>query len=237
MANFHDCLKSGKKGTAANHAAYISRKGSYGGREDLIATGCGNMPSWADDDPICFWRAGDKHERQNGAVYREHEIALPTELTHDQQLDLIGKLIQGIANGKPYQWALHSPNSSLGEQKNPHLHLMYSDRIDDGIDRPPEQLFRRFNPEHPEQGGRKKDSGGKNRMILRDELIETRCKIAEQINVALEEHGHEARVDHRTLKARGVEREPERYLGPARLRHMTADEKTQVAAARKGNRA
>ncbi|HBD39171.1 MAG TPA: plasmid mobilization protein, partial [Cupriavidus sp.] len=47
MASFHHCLKSGKKGTAANHAAYITRQGKHGHREDLVCTGHGNMPAWA----------------------------------------------------------------------------------------------------------------------------------------------------------------------------------------------
>ncbi|HQR54244.1 MAG TPA: MobA/MobL family protein, partial [Burkholderiales bacterium] len=31
----------------------------------------------------------------------------------------------------------------------------------------------------------------------------------------LQEHGHEARVDHRSLEAQGLDREPTRHLGPA----------------------
>ena len=80
MASFHHRIKSGKKGSAAEHAAYIARKGAFRARDDLLFSGSGNLPGWAEGDPNKFWRAGDKYERANGAVYREHEIALPDEL-------------------------------------------------------------------------------------------------------------------------------------------------------------
>lgn len=236
MANFHHRVKSGKKGAAADHAAYITRQGKHHAREDLIASGHRNMPVWATDEPMYFWRAGDKYERENGAVYREHEIALPGELTPDQQLELAADLIHYLAGNKPHQWAVHASISALEGRVNPHLHLMVSDRMDDGIDRPPELTFRRHNSKHPEQGGRRKDSGGKNRLALRDDLIETRRQCAELQNAALARHGHGARVDHRTLKAQGVDRPPERYLGAARLRRMSEEEKTQFVTNREVNR-
>ncbi|CAJ5232782.1 DNA strand transferase [Burkholderia pseudomallei] len=232
MASFHHCIKSGKKGTAANHAAYITRQGKYSQREDLICIGHGNMPAWAKDNPSLFWKAGDKHERANGAVYREHEIALPAELTLEQQEALAVDMVKAMAGDKPYQFAMHSPRSALEGKTNTHLHLMFSDRMQDGIERSPEQTFCRYNAKHPERGGCRKDSGGKNRLALRDEVIQTRKTCAELQNAALERHGHTARVDHRTLKERGIGRTPERHLGPARINQMSSEEKTMYVANR-----
>lgn len=232
MASFHHRVKSGKKGSATDHGAYIARKGKHSKREDLVASNYGNMPSWAQDDPSAFWKAGDKHERANGAVYREHEIALPDELTRDQQKELVEQLVPALVGNKPYQYAIHAPKATLGEGTNTHLHLMYSDREDDGIGRPPEQTFRRYNPKRPEQGGRKKGSGGKNRMELRDEMIAMRKKSADLQNAALSKYGHTARVDHRTLKDQGIDRQPERHLGQARVRSMSADDRKQYSAQR-----
>lgn len=71
MASFHHRIKSGKKGTARQHAAYIERHGRYENcGEDLIYTSYGNMPAWAANNPNLFWGMADRHERANGAVYR-----------------------------------------------------------------------------------------------------------------------------------------------------------------------
>ena len=81
-----------RQGQASGHAAYIAREGRYAGRdgyEDLEATGYGNMPSWAEGEPALFWAAADRHERANGATYREIEIALPRELDPAQRQELV----------------------------------------------------------------------------------------------------------------------------------------------------
>jgi hypothetical protein len=233
MASFHHRVKSGKKGTAADHAAYLARRGKYRGRDDLVNTGYGNMPSWAEDSPSNFWRAADKYERANGAAYREHEIALPSELTRCQQLQLVTKLVADLAGKKPYQYAIHVPVSALQAVENAHVHLMFSDRMPDGLERPPEQIFRRYNPKQPALGGAKKDSGGKRPIALRLDLIETRRRCADLQNEALAMHGHAARVDHRTLKQRNVDRVPERHQGPGRVSRMTEEEKAAYVAARR----
>ncbi|MGY6272149.1 MobA/MobL family protein [Achromobacter denitrificans] len=222
MASFHYTVKSGKKGAAGQHSNYIGRKGSFEDRGDLIATGHGNLPAWAEDNPTAFWRAGDRYERANGAVYREHEIALPAELTREQQVALAVEIVNELAADKPHEYAIHAPRAAIqGEVENVHVHLMVSDRVDDGVERSPQQTFMRYNAAYPERGGRRKDSGGKNRLEMRDALIEKRRKVAELQNTTLERHGHDARVDHRTLKEQGEKRRPEKHLGAARVRRMT----------------
>jgi hypothetical protein len=227
MASFHHCIKSGKKGSAAEHGKYIMRDGKkYQDREDLIASDCGNMPSWAQNNPSAFWKAGDQHERANGAVYREHEIALPGELTPDQNKELVSQLVSALVGNKPFQYAIHAPIAALGGGTNTHLHLMFSDREDDGIERSAEQTFRRYNAKHPEVGGRRKDSGGKNGMQLREELIAVRKKCADLQNAALAKHGHTARVDHRTLKDQGIDRAPGHHQGPVRIKRMSSEQRS-----------
>lgn len=102
---------------------------------DLVASGYGNLPVWAEDDPAGLWKAAEKFERKNGAVYREATIALPNELTVEQNQALVADLVSKLALGKPYQFAIHAPKSSLEGEVIPHLHLMTSDRVDDGIER------------------------------------------------------------------------------------------------------
>ncbi|PXW26447.1 MobA/MobL family protein [Paraburkholderia caballeronis] len=234
MASFHHRIKSGKKGSATDHSTYITRQGTHRKREeDLVATGFGNMPGWAQNDAASFWRSSDRYERANGAVYREHEIALPEELTLEQQQELVSQLVPALVGNKPFQYAIHAPDAALGSCTNTHLHLMFSDRENDGIERSPEQTFRRYNAKHPERGGRRKDSGGKTGMELRDQMIATRKKCADIQNSVLEKYGHTARVDHRTLKAQGIDRQPERHLGQARIRSMSPDDREQYGAQRR----
>ena len=234
MASFHFEIKSGRNG--CDHASYISRTGFHAKRDDIVATGHGNLPSWAGDDPRNFWKAAEQYERRNGAVYREATISLPVELSREQNMALAADLVSKLAVGKPNQHAIHAPKSSISGEANPHLHLMTSDRVDDGVDRPAERFFKRPNAKNPTLGGRRKASGGRNRLEMRDALIATRKLVADTINKHLACHGHASRVDHRTLWSRGVARKPERYLGPAKIREMSATEKATYMEARQSAR-
>ncbi|WP_372382384.1 MobA/MobL family protein [Xanthomonas sp. NCPPB 1068] len=236
MASFHHRVKSGKKGTATEHATYIARQGKHRHREDLVCAGHGNLPAWSQDDPIRFWRTADAHERANGAVYREHEIALPGVLSREQQIELAQTLVQELIGDKAYQYAIHAPDSALEGVTNAHLHLMYSGRIPDGFDRGPAQMFARHNPVNPARGGCKKEGGGRSPLQVRADLITLRKHSADIQNAALARYGYDVRVDHRSLKEQGIERQPERHLGPARIRSMSEREKVAYVAARRDAR-
>lgn len=225
MATFHYEIKSGKKGTALDHAAYITRAGRYRDRDAVIWSGYGNLPAWAQNEPSVYWRAADRYERANGAAYREHIIALPAELTLKQLKPLVMQYVYNLGSNKAYQFAIHAPRSSLAGEAQPHLHLMISDRIPDQFERPPERMFSRYNSSDPINGGRKKDSGGRSPLALRDELIERRKMVADVQNAALALHGHGGRVDHRSHQERGIKRLPERHFGAKRISQMSEDEK------------
>lgn len=220
MASYRFEVKSGRKGSATEHSSYITRDGRYRTREDLVEQGYGNMPSWA-DTARKLWLMADKFERSNGSAYREYVIPLPSELSSTQQHELVVALIGEFARNKPYQYAVHAPISSLAGELNPHLHLMITDRVPDGIERDPEKVFVRHNAKQPEKGGWKKESGGRSRLALRDELIEKRKRCAELQNTVLAKYGHTARVDHRKLSEQGIQRQPEKHLGQARIRNMS----------------
>lgn len=191
------------------------------------------MPEWAGDDPKLFWSAADKHERANGAVYREHEITLPSELSTEQQVELADRLAKNLAGKKPYQYALHAPEGKLGGDPNPHIHLMCSDRLPDGTPRTPEQTFARYNAKNPSAGGCRKDSGGKSPMELKQQVTAQRKLVADTQNQFLAENGYSARVDHRSLRDQGITRSPERHLGQRFVKEMADAEKSQYAQCRK----
>jgi hypothetical protein len=236
MASFHLSVKTGKRGSAASHAAYISREGKFGKNlqePDLVAMEFGNMPDWALGNPQLFWKMADRHERSNGAAYREFEVSLPSELNIEQQREMLDEFISKVVGDKPYQFAIHSPNSALGYVPHDHGHIMISDKIPDGIKRPPIQHFKRYNAAHPELGGCKKDSGGKAPATLKNDLKKLREDFADLQNRHLEKHGHPARVDARSNRERGIDKEAERYLGVAAINRMSEEEKAQIRDKRK----
>lgn len=84
----------------------------------------------------------------------------------------------------------------------------------------------------PELGGCKKDSGGLHRGKMKEALVATRQCWADIQNKHLQNHGHDSRVDHRSLREQGVDRQPERHLGPARVKLMSEQDKFNHIASR-----
>lgn len=219
VAHFHCSIKTGPKGTAADHADYIAREGRFADVEKygaVEAQGVGHMPAWARENPSAFWRAADTHERENGNAYREFELALPRELSRDHQLALVERFIERELGGQhAYQWALHADQARDGGAQ-PHVHVMFSDRIQDGIERGAEQYFKRANRKSPEKGGALKKSYGATKAEAAETYRAIRGRWAEMQNLALEHQGFAARVDHRSLAAQGIhDREPGLHQGPA----------------------
>ena len=227
MASFSFHISSGGRGSALGHSKYVARRGYHSAKNDLVLSGCGNLPAWSDGNPERFWEAADAYERVNGAAYRELIIALPNALAGDPLLPLVEDLVHALVGPRPYQYAVHSRPSSLQGEQNLHVHVMYSDRMPDGIERSPEQTFSRFNPHSPALGGCRKTSGGRSMMQVRDELIAMRKRAADIQNVHLALHGHTVRVDHRTLREQSVLRTPERHLGSGQIRRMSPQEKVE----------
>ena len=216
MASYHLSVKVGAKGKAAAHAEYIEREGEYKlkHQEKLEATEHGNMPDWAQDDQNLYWRCDDEYERKNGSSYREIEIALPRELTPQQRKDLVQVFVeQELGEHHAYTWAIHTPKASIEGGEQPHAHIMYSERIQDGIERGPDQFFKRYNPKQPERGGCQKSNTTKSAEQRKTELVELRERFADLQNAFLEEYGHTDRVDHRSLADQGIDRIPEKHLG------------------------
>ncbi len=164
------------------------------------------MPGWADDEPSEYWQAADTYERANGRLYKEVEVALPKELGEDERVTLAREFAEKLTEKEnlPYTLAVHE-----GRGENPHAHVMISERMNDGVERPPETWFRRANREEPEGGGALKTESMKPKAWL----TETRELWGREVNGALERGGHEARVDHRSLEAQGLERVPTRHIG------------------------
>lgn len=220
-------MKVGKVGKAGPHAAYIAREGKYAARldrnEKLEATESGNMPAWAKHCPQEFWSAADSNERKNGTTYREMEIALPRELSPQQRVDLVQDFVrQEIGDRHAYQWAIHSPKAADGGEQ-PHLHLMFSERQHDHIERDPEHYFKRYNSKNPAIGGARKGYGASAGLTLslaerKTELRQLRDRWEKSCNAHLEQAGVTERIDMRSHAERNTGLMPERKYLPSEWR-------------------
>jgi Ti-type conjugative transfer relaxase TraA len=203
MAIMHLSAKNGARGKGAAHAQYIERQGKYSNKLDFLTSESGNMPAWAQDDSLVFWKAADKYERENGRSYKELEVSLPRELTDEQQIELVREFTKNILGDKhAYTWAIHQPKAQDGEL-NPHVHLMFTERAYDGIERKKTQFFKRYNPNNPEIGGAKKERYFGSKQFV----YGVRQEWAETVNHRLKELEIDARIDHRSYKDMNIDLE------------------------------
>jgi len=133
-------MKNGKAGKGGAHAAYLAGKGKYAERDDVVAVVDCNLPAWAVDGED-FFAAADQHERANGRAYTELEAAIPRGVVDPVKYaqEFAEKLLE---QHHPYRLAVHDKAAADGG-RNTHMHLMFSDRKLDGIERGREQFFKR----------------------------------------------------------------------------------------------
>ncbi len=229
MAIYHLTIKSGNKASgkgAGGKSRYLLRQGSYSTERKKVLDGAtvrivevdkthelvfaesGNMPSWAVADPVRFWDASDEHERANGVVYREVEIALPSELNLEQQTALAKEFASSIANTKdgptPYTLVIHQQDDDHPNHR--HAHILLNDRVIDGIDRGAEQFFKRYNGKEPSKGGSRK-AEERQATPGRNWAHDLRPHWERLANKHLEMAGVTVRIDHRSLEDQQAELE------------------------------
>lgn len=152
-----------KATTAKNRFHYITRTSHFknykeSAAEQIEFVKSGNMPSFAKGKPAEFWQAADVYERSNGRTCSSLVVAFPKELNKEQRIELAEHFIAEFADRYryPFTCAIHNHAGSIGGIEQPHLHFMYSERHVDGIERTPEQFFKRYNPKEPQKGGAQK---------------------------------------------------------------------------------
>lgn len=153
-----------------------------------------NSPEWM-HDRAQLWNAVEAAERRGDAqLAREIQLSLPHELDQAQRKALLLDFVQEqfVNQGMIADVAIHEPSGHGGDDRNHHAHVMLTMRelTSDGF-------------------------GKKNRdWNSPDNLTNWREQWAHYQNRQLERHGHQARVDHRSYEAQGVDREPTQHLGP-----------------------
>jgi MobA/MobL family len=253
MAIYHLEAKVGSRRSGQSAAAtfaYLCRQGRY--RRDtseLLHKESQGLPAWAANDPALYWKSADRHERANGRLYQEVEIALPRELPREQQIELARSFALELAATSdgflPYTLVVHRGHKSnqdsdhkSGQEKNPHAHILLSERIADGHNRTPDTWFRRaaaVGQQSPHLGGARKTAAFQPRQWV----SELRERWAHRANAALEQAGSPERIDHRSHAARGMEQLPTVHEGPyarqARERGIADDRVTRNAEIRAAN--
>lgn len=143
---------------------------------------------WAKDREVLWNKVEESEKRKDSQTAREINIAIPIELSKLEGRELVINYAQEnfVDNGMIADICFHGVGS-----ENPHAHIMLTTR-------------------ELEQDG----FGKKNRDWNKKELIETwRESWANHCNKSLQLAGSQERVDHRTLKAQGIDREPTIHLG------------------------
>ncbi len=152
-----------------------------------------DAPDWARDREQLWNHVEAAEKRKDSQLAREIEIGLPHELTDQQRQWLVTDFVREtfLRRGMVADVAIHAPDRD-GDDRNYHAHILLTMR-----------------EIGPDGFGEKAREWNK-----RDQLPEWREKWASMANRYLERFGHEARIDHRTLEAQGIDRDPTTHRGP-----------------------
>lgn len=154
-----------------------------------------DAPDWM-RDRAQLWNAVEAAEKRRDAqLVRELQLSLPHELTHEQRVNLVRGFVreQHVSRGMVADIAIHAPDQhELADQRNHHAHVMLTMR---------ELVGGQF-------GRKARDWNDK------DVLQDWREAWAEHQNREFKRLGLPARVSHKSLSDQGIEREPQKHLGP-----------------------
>lgn len=167
--------------TAAAHIRYITRK------DALSAIRQSRFPVNTPRQIADYLRGCEDQDRKNARVVDKVMLALPRELSPEQQIGLVRDFAEHATKGRaPWLAAFHTKGK---DRLNPHCHLVIRDR-------------------DPKTG---------KRVIGTSEIGSTerlRQQWEEYANRALKQAGSKERIDRRTLEAQGIQREPTIHEGP-----------------------
>jgi ATP-dependent exoDNAse (exonuclease V) alpha subunit len=149
-------------------------------------------PEWAKDAGQLWNRVEKNEKRADAQLAREFVLAVPPELSASQQFELAKDWAKQelVGRGMIAEVSLHHTKSG----RNPHVHILCTMRRLDG---------NQFSAQKAREWNEKP--------LLRQQ----RKSWGAAVNTALEKAGRPERVDHRSLKDRGIDRIPEPKIGVA----------------------
>jgi hypothetical protein len=189
-------IRDERSGELINH----SRRRDVLHTEIVLPTHIKGLPvAWARSREKLWNTAEHAEKRYNARVAREYQLGLPAELEAGQRIRLARAFAAHVADRYKVavDLAVHEPRPG-GDPRNFHAHLLTTTReitpaglgAKAGIDMAPLERRRRALPDH------------------RHEYFSLRERWATLVNEALREANLTVRVDHRSLAAQGIDREP-----------------------------
>ncbi|QJU60959.1 Ti-type conjugative transfer relaxase TraA (plasmid) [Sphingomonas sp. AP4-R1] len=160
-------------------------------------------------DRETLWNAVEAGEKRKDAqLAREVEFSIPREMNQEQGVALARDFVQEqfVDRGMIADLNVHWDHAEDGSPK-PHAHVMLS--------------MREVGPD---------GFGAKVREWNATQLLqEWREAWADHVNERLSELDIDARIDHRTLEAQGIDLEPQHKIGPAGMRRLDRGEDAERA--------
>ena len=184
----------------------------YSRKENVLWSGImapEGAPAWARDRGQLWNTVEASEKRKDAQLFRECLVSIPRELSPDEGRKLVQDFVQRqfVDRGMVADIGIHSPRASDGEL-NPHAHIMLTTRQLDG-----DRFAAKKEPAWSEVQWKGKGIG---RAAPGGFLDQLRSAWAEACNKALAEAGDGARVDHRSLAERGIDRAPQPKVGKAK---------------------
>ena len=219
-----------------SHADYINREGAQGEKTDCVFKGS-QLPKWAKGSAQKFFSAATRYEDKGNRRYKEIELSLPNELTLEQNREIVERFIANHVSNHYYAYAIHEKEGKLPGERHPHIHIMFSERLIDDVEKVSERsaykYFRRaarpLKGERVASFERRREHGAPKAPKWHDKkyLCEMRADFARIQNDMLAKYGYSIRVDHRTLEVQQAvaeqngdtflaqvrKRTPESYIG------------------------
>jgi ATP-dependent exoDNAse (exonuclease V) alpha subunit len=171
------------------------------------------LPNDASSDVHCWardrerlWNAAECAEsRRDARVAREYEVALPHELTRLQRVELTRAFAAELAAryGCAVDFAIHRPHRE-GDERNFHAHILATTRRIQASGLGAKTAIEWSDRERAKQ----------QLPPAKVEVKAIRERWRDLVNEHLAARGHASRIDHRTLEAQGIDREPTVHLGP-----------------------
>jgi Ti-type conjugative transfer relaxase TraA len=165
-------------------------------------------------DRATLWNEVEATERRRDAqLARELEFSIPRELSQAEAVQLAHDFVseQFVSRGMVADVNVHWATAKDGEAQ-PHAHVMLTMRSVEGDG---------FGPKAREWNSRELYEGVRERW-------------AALANERLAEHGHDARIDHRSYAEQGIPLEPQHKIGPAGARRAERGEDAERAAEHDG---
>ncbi len=190
--------KTHKAGAASKHMSYIMRE------DAMTMFQAANMPDGRGTRTFFdkLWEKAGSPE--NARIADQFIIALPLELDAGQRHEAVQSFMQSLGKGRIAWCAAHHDKDK--DSHNPHVHILFKDAdIDTGRKVIGTTTNSRDVREAEEHGWR---------VPPRTTTRQMRDAWCNHLNRCMEREGIEVRYDARTLKERGIDRDPGIHIGP-----------------------